>query len=176
MFAVLFGGVTALLPVYAKDILHVGPVGLGWLRAAPAVGALLASAWLIRRPVRRRAGATLLWVVAGFGATILVFAVSTSFWLSAAMLFLGGVLDSVSMVIRRVMVQLFSPDDMRGRINAANSVFLTVSNELGVFESGVAAQLLGTVPSVLAGGAVTMLTVLAATLWSADLRAMELTD
>jgi MFS family permease len=175
MFALLFGGVTALLPVYAKDILRVGPVGLGFLRAAPAVGALIASGWLIKRPIRRHAGPILLVVVAGFGATILGFAVSTSFWLSAALLFLGGALDSVSMVIRSVMVQMYSPDDMRGRISAANSIFISVSNELGTFESGVAAQLLGTVPSVIAGGVVTLITVLAVTIWSGELRGMQLT-
>ena len=175
MFALLFGGVTALLPVYAKDILRVGPVGLGWLRAAPAAGALIASGWLIKRPIRRHAGLILLVVVAGFGATILGFAVSTTFWVSALMLFLGGALDSISMVIRSVMVQIHSPDAMRGRISAANSIFISVSNELGTFESGLAAQLLGTVPSVVAGGAVTLVTVLAVTLWSGELRGMHLT-
>ena len=176
MFAVLFGGVTALLPVFAKDILRVGPFGLGLLRAAPAAGALLASGWLIRRPVRRHAGAILLWVVAGFGATILGFAVSRSFWLSAGLLALGGAFDSVSMVIRVVIVQLSSPDHMRGRISAVNSVFISVSNELGAFESGLAAQLLGAVPSVLLGGAVTMLTVAAVALRSKELRRMHLSS
>ena len=139
------------------------------------MGALLASGWLIRFPIRRNAGPILLAVVAGFGATILGFAVSTSFWLSALLLFLGGALDSVSMVIRSVMVQLFSPDDMRGRISAANSIFISVSNELGTFESGLLAQLMGTVPSVLLGGAVTIVTVLAVALWSGELRDMQLT-
>ncbi len=175
MLAVLFGGVTALLPVFAKDILHVGPAGLGWLRAAPAAGALLASAWLIRRPVRRNAGKTLLLVVAGFGATILGFAVSKSFALSAGLLALGGALDSVSMVIRSVMVQLFSPEEMKGRIAAVNSIFISVSNELGTFESGLLAQLMGTVPSVLFGGAVTLATVAGTFLWSRPLRGMQLT-
>ena len=174
MFAVLFGGVTALLPVFAKDILNVGPLGLDLLRAAPAAGALLASGWLIRRPVRRNAGVVLLWVVAGFGATILGFALSRSFALSAALLALGGAFDSVSMVIRVVIVQMHSPDDMRGRISAVNSVFISVSNELGAFESGLAAHLLGVVPSVLAGGLVTMVTVAAVTLSARDMRRMHL--
>ncbi len=176
MFAVLFGGVTALLPVFAKDILLVGPVGLGLLRAAPAAGALLASGWLIRRPVRRHAGKILLWVVAGFGATILGFAVSRSFVLSAALLALGGAFDSVSMVIRVVIVQMSSPNHMRGRISAVNSVFISVSNELGAFESGLAASLLGVVPSVLFGGIVTMLTVAFVGLGSTELRRMHLAD
>src|SRR5208282_1264622 len=120
--AVLFGGVTALLPVYAKDILHVGPAALGCLRAAPAAGALLASGWLIRRPIRRLAGLLLLAVTAGFGLTILGFAVSTSFLLCAVLLAIGGGLDSVSMVIRTVMVQAYSPDAMRGRICAVNFI------------------------------------------------------
>ncbi len=174
MFAVLFGGVTALLPVFAKDILHVGPAGLGWLRAAPAVGALAASAWLVKKPIQRNAGAVLLAVVAGFGLTILGFALSTSFILSAAFLAAGGALDSISMVIRSVMIQIHSPDDMRGRISAVNSIFISVSNELGAFESGLLAQLMGTVPSVLLGGAVTLVTAAAATLWSGDLRRMDL--
>lgn len=174
MFAVFFGGVTALLPVYAKDILHVGPAALGGLRAAPAVGALLASGWLIRNPIRKNAGPILLAAVTGFGLTILGFAVSTSFILSAVLLAMGGALDSVSMVIRSVMVQLYSPDAMRGRISAVNSIFLSVSNELGTFESGLFAHLMGTVPSVLFGGAVTMVTVVAVTLWSGELRRMEL--
>jgi predicted MFS family arabinose efflux permease len=174
MFAVLFGGVTAILPVFAKDILLVGPMGLGVLRAAPAAGALLASAWLIRRPVRRHAGAILLWVVAGFGMTILGFALSRSFVLSAVLLALGGAFDSVSMVIRVVIIQLNSPDAMRGRISSVNSVFISVSNELGAFESGLAASLLGVVPSVVAGGVVTMATVAAVALWSHELRRMHL--
>jgi MFS family permease len=159
MFAVLFGGVTALLPVYAAEILKVGPSGLGWLRAAPAFGAIWMGLYLIKRPILDKAGSKLLMSVFGFGICILVFAVSRGFWLSMGVLAVSGALDSVSMVVRGAIVQLCSPEEMRGRIAAVNSIFIGSSNEIGEFESGVSAHLLGTVPSVIFGGCMTLITV-----------------
>ncbi len=159
MVSVLFGGVTALLPIYAAEILHVGPKGVGLLRGAPAVGAALTSLWLTRLDVREKAGPWLFTAVTGFGACILIFAISQNFWLSAVALGLSGAFDSVSMVIRTAAVQLASPDSMRGRISAVNSMFIGSSNELGEFESGIAAKALGTVPSAIFGGLICLLTV-----------------
>ncbi len=152
LFAVLLGGATALLPIFAKDVLHVGPAGLGLLRGAPAVGALLMSVALVRWPIRRRTGAWLLGAVAFYGVTIVAFGLSTSFWLSLAVLALGGGADMVSVVIRQTLVQLETPDAMRGRVSAVNSVFIGASNQLGEFESGATAAWLGPVGSVLLGG------------------------
>ncbi len=139
MFAVLLGGVTSLLPVYAKEILEVGPTSFGWMRAAPGVGAVCMSILMAYRPPIERAGRTLLWAVAGFGVATIVFAVSRSFGLSLAMLFLTGALDMISVVIRHTLVQLLTPDAMRGRVSAVNGMFIGVSNELGEFESGMVA-------------------------------------
>ena len=152
LFAVLLGGATALLPMFAKDVLHVGPWGLGLLRAAPAVGALSLSIALTRWPIRRRAGHVLLGAVAVYGVTTLVFALSTLFLVSMVALALGGAADMVSVVIRQSLVQLDTPDEMRGRVSAVNSVFIGASNQLGEFESGVTAAWLGPVGSVLLGG------------------------
>jgi MFS family permease len=174
MFAVLFGGVEAILPIFAADILKIGAAGLGLLQAAPSVGALLGGGLMIRRPPNRGAGKILLWVVSGFGVSIIAFALSRHVWLSVGLLAIAGALDSVSMVIRGAIVQISSPDDMRGRVAAVNSIFIGASNELGAFESGVAAKLLGTVPSVVCGGIFTLLTVAGAALWSPRLRAMDL--
>lgn len=160
MFAVLLGGAVALLPVYAEDILDVGAQGLGWLRTAPAAGALVFSFLLAHRPPIEQAGKTLLWVVAGFGAATIVFGISRSYPLSLAMLFLTGAFDIVSVVIRHTLVQLLTPDDMRGRVSAINSVFIGASNELGAFESGFVAQLFTPVISVVSGGVGTLLIVL----------------
>ncbi|HQU42934.1 MAG: MFS transporter [Planctomycetia bacterium 21-64-5] len=160
MFAVLLGGAVALLPVYAEDILQVGAQGLGWLRTAPAVGALVFSFVLAHRPPTEHAGRTLLWVVAGFGAATMVFGVSQSYPLSLAMLFLTGAFDIVSVVIRHTLVQLLTPDDMRGRVSAINSVFIGASNELGAFESGLVAQLFTPAISVVSGGIGTLVVVL----------------
>lgn len=157
MFAVLFGGATALLPVFAKDILHVGPQGLGWLMSATYLGNFIAIAWLTWRPLKSKHGRILLYVVAGFGLCILLFAISKNFWLSFAALFASGLFDGVSVIIRGTIVQLFVPDEMRGRVSSVNSIFINSSNELGQFESGVAATLLGTVPSVIFGGCMTLL-------------------
>lgn len=163
MISVFFGSVVVLLPIFAEDILHVGPEGLGMLRAAPAVGAVLVMLWCAYYPPTHNVWRNMLWSVAGFGLATLVFAVSHNFWLSALMLFLTGAFDSVSVVIRQTLIQALPPDHLRGRVVAVNSVFVSTSNELGAFESGVAARLLGTVPSVIFGGAMTLAT--AAYIW-----------
>ncbi|CUW37759.1 putative MFS-type transporter, permase [Magnetospirillum sp. XM-1] len=152
LFAVLLGGATALLPIYARDILMTGPLGLGLLRSAPAVGAALSAFLLAHRPPERHAGHKLFIAVAVFGLGTVVFGLSTSFPLSLAALAVLGAADMVSVVLRQTLVQISTPDDMRGRVSAVNMVFITASNELGEFESGVAAALLGTVPAVVAGG------------------------
>ncbi|WP_354003777.1 MFS transporter [Ramlibacter aurantiacus] len=159
LMAVLFGGATALLPIYAKDILHVGASGLGALRAAPAVGALVVALLLTRFPVRTRVGALLLWSVAAYGLCMLVFGVSTSFALSMVALALSGGADMVSVVVRQTLVQSETPPDMRGRVGAVNSMFIGASNQLGEFESGATAALLGPVGSVVLGGGATLLIV-----------------
>jgi len=152
LLAVLFGGATALLPVYAKEILGCGPVGLGALRAAPFVGAFLMAVWLAARPGFRHAGRALLGSVAIFGVCMIVFGLSTSLWLSLAALAVSGAVDNISVVIRHVLVQLKTPDGLRGRTTAVNSVFIECSNELGAFESGLVAAWLGPVASVVSGG------------------------
>jgi MFS family permease len=157
LFAVLLGGATALLPIFAKDILHTGPWGLGLLRAAPAAGAFTLSLLLTRWPIVRRAGHVLLGAVAVFGLATLVFAISTSFAVSMIALVITGAADMVSVVIRQSLVQLDTPDEMRGRVSAVNSVFIGASNQLGEFESGVTAALLGPVGSVLLGGLGTLI-------------------
>lgn len=159
LFSVLFGGVVAILPVFAEDILKVGAEGLGFLRAAPSVGALLTMAYMTRRPPTRNAWRNMLLAVTGFGVTTLIFAVSTNFYLSLAMLALTGAFDSVSVIIRQTILQIFPPDHMRGRVAAVNGIFVSSSNEIGAFESGLMARLLGTVPSVALGGAVTLFVV-----------------
>ncbi|WP_174875652.1 MFS transporter [Vogesella oryzae] len=160
LFAVLLGGATALLPVFAADILHTGPWGLGLLRAAPAVGALAMSAWLLRNPVERKVGRTMFAAVAVFGLATIGFGLSSHFGLSLLALVVLGASDIISVVIRGTFVQLETPDEMRGRVNAVNSLFIGASNQLGEFESGVTATLLGTVPAVVAGGAGTLLVVM----------------
>ena len=173
LFAVLLGGSTALLPIYASDILHVGPVGLGLLRSAPAVGACLIALVQARRPPDRGVGRQLFAAVALFGLATLAFAFSTSFMLSLAALFVMGASDIVSVNIRSSLVQLATPDGVRGRVSAVNMLFIGASNELGEFESGVAAALLGTVPAVVLGGFGTLLVAaiwirLFPALWRAD--------
>jgi MFS family permease len=160
MFAVLLGGATALLPVFATDILHVGPVGLGWLRAAPSIGATVVALMIAHRPPFERAGRTLLWVVAGFGAATVVFGLSQSFPLSLVMLVTLGGLDQVSVVIRGTLLLVQTPDRLRGRVNAVHNVFVGASNELGEFESGTVAWLFGPVVAVAGGGVGTILVVL----------------
>ena len=163
LFAVLLGGAVALLPVFAKDILEVGPTGLGLLRAAPAVGALVGAAIIARYPIRRRAGPTLFVVVAGFGLCMIAFGLSRQLWLSMLALALGAGLDMVSVVLRQTILPLVTPDELRGRVNAVEMVFISGSNELGAFESGVAAALIGAVPAVVLGGVATV--VVAAVWW-----------
>jgi predicted MFS family arabinose efflux permease len=159
LFAVLFGGATALLPIFAKDILHVGPEGLGWLRAAPSVGALIVMMTIAHRPPMQKTGWTLILAVTGFGIATIVFGLSRSFGLSMAMLFILGGLDGISMIIRGTLVQLWTPDEMRGRVSAVNSVFIDMSNELGGFESGALAAVVGPIAAVVGGGIGTIVVV-----------------
>jgi hypothetical protein len=173
LFAVLFGGATALMPVYAATILHIGPAGLGYLRSAPAIGAAAVAAFVSRRPPRQRVGKLSFMSAAGFGAATIVFGLSTNLWLSLAALVVLGAFDVVGGVLRNGFVQLNTPDAMRGRVTAVQSVFTTTSNELGAFESGSVAALIGTIPSVVGGGIATLIvTALCARLfpqlWQAD--------
>jgi MFS family permease len=166
LFAVLFGGAVALLPVFAKDILQVGPQGLGILRAAMSVGAILTALVIAHRPLGAGAGRQMLACVAGFGVCIIVFGLSKFFWLSFACLFFAGVFDEVSVYIRASLVQRLTPDRLKGRVSSVNSIFITSSNEIGAFESGLAAKLMGIVPSVVFGGCMTIL-IVAFTWWRA---------
>ncbi len=152
LFAVLLGGAATLLPIFAKDILQAGPTALGWLRAAPSIGAFTMAMLQTHLPPMRHAGKTLLWAVAGFGLATIAFGLSSSFPLSFAMLFLTGALDNISVVIRQTLVQTLTPDELRGRVSAVNNVFISSSNELGGFESGLVAKLFGPVFSVVSGG------------------------
>ena len=170
LFAVLLGGASTLLPVYAKDILHVGPEGLGLLQAALPVGSLVCALILAHRPPMERAGRALLWAVAGFGVATVGFGFSASFWLSIAMLFICGATDNISVVVRHTLVQLLTPDEKRGRVSAVNSLFIGTSNELGGFESGAVAHLFGPVASVVSGGVGTVLVVLAVALIWPEIR------
>jgi MFS family permease len=174
MFAVLFGGAVALLPAFAKDVLQLGPEGLGMLRAAPAVGALTMAIYLAYNPPTQNAGRNLLYAVAGFGICTILFAISKNFWFSAAMLAGTGFFDNYSMVIRGTIIQLFTPNEMRGRVSAVNSLFIGSSNELGAFESGLAAKLMGLVPSVLFGGTMTLIVVLTTWIKAPKLRSLNL--
>lgn len=176
MFAVLLGGAVALMPVFATDILHVGPTGLAALRAAPAFGAVIAAIVIAHLPPFKRAGLTLLAVVIGFGLVTIIFGLSTSFPLSIAMLVLLGALDNVSVVIRSTLLLTRTPDEMRGRVNAVHYVFVGISNELGAFESGAAAAVMGTVPATVAGGIGTIVVVgLIAVIWPEIRRLGKLT-
>lgn len=159
MIAVLFGGAVALLPIFAQDILNVGAEGFGVLRAAPAVGAAMTMLGSTRFPLHKFAGKKLLFSIFAFGICIIVFGLSTSFWLSVAALFVSGAVDGISMIIRQTILQLKTPDHMRGRVASVNSMFVGSSNELGAFESGVTAKLMGTVTAVVFGGCMTIFTV-----------------
>lgn len=174
MVAVLFGGAIALLPIYAQDILEVGPKGFGVLRAAPAIGSFITILAVAYFPLTKNAGIKLLVSIFGFGLSIILFGVSTIFWISLIALFLSGVFDGVSVVIRQTILQIKTPDNMRGRVASVNSMFVGSSNELGAFESGVAAKLLGTVRSVVFGGSMTLLIVLATGIFSPKLRKLDL--
>ncbi|MBV8550929.1 MAG: MFS transporter [Acidobacteriaceae bacterium] len=163
LFAVLLGGAVALLPVYAREILRIGATGLGLLRCAPGIGAVSMSLVLAHWPLKRHAGAAMLWCVFGFGLATVAFGLSRNIWLSLAMLFLVGATDTVSVIVRSTMIQLGTPDEMRGRVSAVNTVFVGASNEVGQFESGLTAQWFGTVPAVVIGG---MGTILIVVIWS----------
>jgi MFS family permease len=176
LFAVLLGGAVYLLPVFAKDILHVGATGFGWLRAAPSIGAMTMALVIAHRPPMQRAGRALLLAVAGFGIATLVFAVSRSFWLSFIMLILTGACDNVSVVVRHTLVQLLTPDSMRGRVSAVNQIFIGSSNELGGLESGVTAAWWGPVRSVVFGGIGTIVTVALTALFAPQLRKLAKLD
>ena len=170
LFAVLLGGATALLPVYAKDILRVGPDGLGHLQAALPLGSVISALYLAHRPPLERAGRALIWAVTAFGMATIAFGLSKWFWLSFAMLFICGAVDNVSVVVRHTLVQLLTPDEMRGRVSAVNSLFIGTSNELGGFESGSVANFFGPIFSVVSGGVGTILVVIATALIWPEIR------
>jgi hypothetical protein len=172
MLAVLFGGAIALLPAFAEEILAVGSEGLGALRAAPAVGALAMALYLAVRPMQVIKFKTMLWVVAGFGVSMIGFGLSNIFWLSLVFLTLSGIFDSVSVVIRQSLMQFLTPDHMRGRVSSVSSMFIISSNELGAFESGALAKLVGIVPSVVLGGLGTLAVTAWATLKYPNMRGM----
>jgi MFS family permease len=157
LFAVLLGGAVALMPVYAKEILCTGPWGLGLLRTAPGVGAAAMAIFLAHRPLRKKPGRTMLWCVAAFGASTVLFGISHSLVLSLVALFFVGATDMVSVIVRAVLIQVATPDEMRGRVNAVDMVFIGASNEFGEFESGLTAQWFGTVPAVVIGGVGTLI-------------------
>ncbi|MFC5681870.1 MFS transporter [Flavobacterium sp. MAHUQ-51] len=175
MVAVLFGGAIALLPVFAQDILKVGPEGFGFLRAAPSVGAFLTMLVTAYVPLSKNAGLKLLGAIFGFGVCIIVFGLSTYFWISLFALFFSGVFDGISVVIRQTILQLKTPDHMRGRVSAVNSMFVGSSNELGAFESGLTAKIMGTVTAVVFGGSMTLLVVIITALGSKSFRNLDLT-
>jgi MFS family permease len=176
MFAVLFGGAVALLPIYATDILHVGPQGLGILRAAPSIGAIIMAFALAHLPPMKNAGRTLLIAVTGFGIATIAFGLSTSFWLSVLMLALLGALDNISVVIRATLMLVYAPDEMRGRVSSVNNIFIATSNEMGAFESGLTAALFGPVLSVVGGGIGTLIVVMAvARIWP-EMRRLKTLD
>jgi len=156
LFAVLFGGAVAMLPFFADEVLHVGAIGFGFLRAAPSIGALLIAFVLMHNPIKRNTGKILLWCVAGFGICTIFFAISTNFWLSLFLLMATGGFDCVSVIIRLTLLQTLTPENMKGRVSAVNNIFLGSSNEIGMFESGVAAKAMGVVPSVIFGGCMTL--------------------
>lgn len=175
MVAVLFGGAIALLPIFAQDILKVGPEGFGFLRAAPAVGAFITMLITAYVPLSKNAGIKLLSAIFAFGVCIIIFGISTIFWVSLLALFLSGVFDGISVVIRQTILQLKTPDHMRGRVSAVNSMFVGSSNELGAFESGVTAKLMGTVTAVVFGGSMTLFIVLLTGITSPSFRKLDLT-
>ena len=174
MFAVLFGGAVAMLPAFIHDIFHYGPEGLGILRAAPAIGAVMTGLFLTRYPINLHAGYWLLGAVAGFGLCMIGFALSVNFWVAGLLLMLSGVCDGVSVVMRTTILQLATPDTMRGRVSAINGIFIGSSNELGAFESGITARLMGLVPSVVFGGVMTLTVVAATARLAPKLRRLEL--
>jgi len=173
LFAVLFGGVRALIPVYARDILHTGPIGYAWLNAADDIGAMIMILSLTMRPLRHKQGRTLLFAVFGFGTCIIIFGLSKIYPISFLALMFSGMLDGISVVVRQTIVQIKTPDDMRGRVSSVNSMFINSSNELGQFESGFMAKLLRVIPSVVFGGCMTIGVVITTWLKAPSLRKME---
>lgn len=174
MFAVFFGGAVSILPIFADQVLHTDARGLGFLRAAPAVGAIAMSVIQTRWPVFKKAGTYLLWCVAGFGVTIILFALSTNIYLALTVLVLNGMFDNVSVIVRGTIIQLYTPDEMRGRVSSVNSIFIGSSNELGSFESGLAAKLLGLVPSIIFGGSMTLAVVASVRKLAPKLKSLQL--
>jgi MFS family permease len=174
MFAVLFGGAVALLPVFAAEVLMVGPEGLGFLRAAPALGAVIMSMVLAYRPPLKKAGLNLIIGVSGFGLSIILFALSKNYYLSFALLAFSGMFDNISVIIRNTIMQLLTPDNMRGRVASVNSIFIGSSNEIGSFESGLAARIMGLIPSVIFGGFMTILIVLTTSKFAPKLRKLNM--
>jgi MFS family permease len=169
----LFGGAVAMIPVYARDILQVGAIGFGWLNAATDIGAIIIVIMLTIYPLQKQQGRKLFFAVAAFGTCIIIFALSKLFWLSFAALLVGGMVDAISVVIRGTILQLKTPDHMRGRVLSVNSMFINSSNELGQFESGVAAKIFGVIPSVIFGGSMTLLVVIITWFKAPSLRKME---
>jgi len=176
MFSVLLGGAVSMLPAFIHDILHYGPEGLGILRGAPALGSIVVGVWLARRPLQRNAGRVLLFAVAGFGLCTIAFGLSRHFWLSAAILLVYGACDGVSVVVRSTILQLATPDEMRGRVSAINGIFIGSSNELGAFYDGTMARLIGLVPAVVIGGCVTLGVVGITALKAPRLRKLDLRE
>jgi MFS family permease len=173
LFAVFFGGATALLPYFSDVILNAGPKGLGLLRAAPALGAIVLLLFVTFLPLKRQQGRTMLLSVAGFGICIVLFGLSSHFWLSFAALFTSGLLDGISILVRSTILQLKTPEDMRGRVASLNSIFIMSSNELGAFESGFTARLMGAVPAVVFGGCMTLLVTVAVWIKAPGLKKLE---
>ncbi len=173
LFAVLFGGAVAMVPVYAKDILHVGPIGFGWLNAASDIGSIAMVISLTLSPMKKKQGIKLLCAVAGFGLCIIVFGISKWYWLSFIALVAGGIFDGVSVVVRGNIMQLKTPDELRGRVMSVNSMFINSSNEIGQFESGAAAKLMGVIPSVVFGGCMTIFVVVATWIKAPSLKKLE---
>jgi MFS family permease len=173
LFAVFFGGATALLPYFADVVLKTGPEGLGMLRSAPAIGSLVVLALVTFRPLKKQQGRLMLYCVAGFGAMIILFGLAQTFWLSMFALFMSGVLDGISVIVRSTILQLQTPDEMRGRVAALNSIFIMSSNELGAFESGLTSRIMGVIPAVLFGGGMTIVVVVATWFRAPGLRKLE---
>jgi MFS family permease len=173
LFAVLFGGATALIPEFAERILKVGPIGFGWLNAAIDIGSIITIITLTLFPMKRKQGYKLMFAVAGFGLCIIVFGLSDIYWISFLALLIGGMLDGISVLVRGTILQLTTPDEMRGRVSSVNSMFINSSNELGMFESGVASRILGTAPSVIFGGTMTLLVVVITWLKAPKLKKFE---
>jgi MFS family permease len=176
MFAVLFGGTVAMLPAFVHDVYQMGPEGLGVLRAAPAVGAIVTGLWLAKKPIHQHSGRWLLLAVAGFGLCMIAFGLTSTYWLAIVILAISGTMDAVSVILRQTILQLATPDGMRGRVSAINGIFIGSSNELGAFESGLTARLMGLVPSVIFGGCMTIAVVAVTAVKAPKLRDLHLSE